>query len=109
MTVVPCCTKSVRSQYNFEKVVHFLKIINEPNRLQILCLLRQGDRCVCDIFQQLHLPQNLVSHHLKVLKDIGLITSRQGKEEGRKIIYSSHKENIQQYATLLHTFLISKL
>jgi len=50
-----------------------LKVISEPNRLQIICLLFSGEKCVCQLEDALALSQNLVSHHLKVLKDAGLI------------------------------------
>ena len=96
----------VRSKAVFEKVGQFLKVINEPNRIKILCLLRDEERCVCEIWETLDLPQNLASHHLKVLKDFGLISARQ---EGRKIIYWSEKEIIQKYTSLLNNFLISNL
>jgi DNA-binding transcriptional ArsR family regulator len=106
MKSIPCCQNGEQSQKDFEMVVHFLKIINEPNRLKILCFLRHGEQCVCDIWKTLDLPQNLASHHLKSLKDFGLIASRQ---EGRKIIYWSNKEETQKYASLLNHFFLSNL
>jgi len=104
-----CCKNGSRSKADLEKVVEFIKIINEPNRLKILCFLRENERCVCDIWKTLGIPQNLTSHHLKVLKDFGLIDSRQDDKEGRKIIYSSDKDAIKKYAKLLNNFLISNL
>ena len=102
-----CCQNDTKSnQEDFSNVVEFLKVINESNRLKILCFLRHGEQCVCDIWKKLDLPQNLTSHHLKTLKNFGLIESRQ---DGRKIIYSSNKESVAKYASLLNTFLISKL
>lgn len=106
MKKTPCCKGGCNSKADFKQVVNFLKIINEPNRLQILCLLRHGERCVCEIWQDLDLPQNLTSHHLKALRDSGLIDSRQ---EGRKIIYFSDNEAISKYTSLLNNFLISNL
>lgn len=88
---------------DFENIAKFLKIISEPNRLKIIYFLNQGEKCVCEIWQTLNLPQNLTSHHLKTLKDFGLIKSRQ---EGRKIIYYSDKEIVQKYISLLNNFLI---
>jgi len=106
MKNISCCQNDSHSKKDFQEVLDFLKVINEPNRLKILCFLRHGEQCVCDIWQSLDLPQNLASHHLKTLKDFGMIESRQ---EGRKVIYSSKKEAIQKYASLLNTFLISNL
>jgi len=101
-----CCHGGCNSNDDFEMVVNFLKVINEPNRLKIICFLRHGEQCVCEIWKNLDLPQNLTSHHLKTLKDFGLIESRQ---EGRKIIYWSNKEAVKKYASHLNNFLISNL
>ncbi len=109
MKNVPCCKNGSKLKTDLEKVAEFIKIINEPNRLKILCSLREDERCVCDIWKTLEIPQNLASHHLKVLKGFGLIDSKQDDQEGRKIIYSSNKNVIKQYASLLNNFLISKL
>lgn len=106
MKNIPCCQNNLKSKKDFQKIVEFLKIINEPNRLKILCFLRHGEQCVCEIWKNLDLPQNLASHHLKTLKDFGLIESRQ---EGRKIIYWSNKKAVSKYALLLNKFLISNL
>lgn len=57
----------------------------DENRLQILAMLRKGERCVCEIWKALRLPQNLVSHHLRVLKDAGLIKA---KKVGLNVHYS---------------------
>lgn len=106
MKNIPCCQNDSQSQKDFQEALDFLKVINEQNRLKILCFLRHGEQCVCDIWKTLDLPQNLTSHHLKILKKFGLIES---KQEGRKIIYSSNKEVISKYASLLNKFLISNL
>lgn len=106
MTNVPCCRAGSQSQTDLVKVTAFLKIINEPNRIKILCFLRHNEQCVCDIWKTLALPQNLTSHHLKVLKEFGLIDARQ---EGRNILYVSNKKTMQTYASLLNAFLISNL
>ncbi len=105
----PCCQNGSKEKNDLEKATEFLKILSEPNRLKVLCFLREKDRCVCDIWKALGIQQNLASHHLKVLKDFGLIDSRQDKDEGRKIIYSSDKAAIKKYATLLNNFLITNL
>lgn len=109
MKDVLCCRNGSKSKADLEKIAEFIKVINEPNRLKILCFLRESERCVCEIWKELEMPQNLASHHLKVLKDFGLIDSRQDRAEGRKIIYYSDKEAIKKYATLLNNFLISNL
>lgn len=101
-----CCQNNSKTGKDFAEVESFLKLINEPNRLKILCLLRYQEKCVCDIWKEIDLAQNLVSHHLRALKDFGLIDSRQ---EGRKVIYSTNKKIADKYIKLLNKFLTSNL
>ena len=58
--------------------------------------------CVCDIWQYMDLPQNLVSHHLKVLKDFSLVGSR---KEGTKVVYYLEPKNTKKYISLLLHFI----
>ena len=50
-----------------------LGALAEPNRLRIVELLRGGPRSVNEIVEKLDLPQPLVSKHLRVLRDVGLV------------------------------------
>jgi len=100
----PKCCKNKKSIDEISQVAEFLKVISEENRLKILCLLKENEKCVCDIWQYLDLAQNLTSHHLKVLKDFGLVSSRQ---EGLKVIYSIRKNTINKYSKLLNNYLNS--
>ena len=93
-----------KSVAKLSQTVEFLKIISEKNRLKILCLLRENEKCVCDIWQYLGLAQNLTSHHLKVLKDFGLVSS---KQEGLKVSYSINKKVMKRFSKLLNNYLNS--
>lgn len=96
-----CCTEN-RITKEISRAVGFLKIISEENRLKILCVLKNDELCVCDIRQDLNIPQNLVSHHLKILKDAGLIDSR---KEGLKVIYWINKKEASKLNSLLNNIL----
>ena len=64
------------------------KIFNalaDPARLEILEFLRDGEKCVCEIIPHLGLIQPVVSRHLKILKDSGIVRDR---KEGNKRFYS---------------------
>jgi len=100
----PKCCNNKKSIAGISQTAEFLKVISEENRLKILCLLKENEKCVCDIWQYLGLAQNLTSHHLKVLKDFGLVSSRQ---EGLKVIYSINKKVVKNYAKLLNHYLMS--
>jgi DNA-binding transcriptional ArsR family regulator len=58
--------------------------VAEPRRRQILDALAGGERPVNDLVAQLHLAQPLVSKHLRVLREVGLVDVR---DEGRQRIY----------------------
>ena len=57
----------------------------DPIRLDIIFYLREGEKCVCEIIPHLNLIQPLVSRHLKILKDAGIVRCR---KDGTKRMYS---------------------
>jgi len=77
-------------------------VLSDGNRLRILCLLKDGERCVCEIWRHLALPQNLASHHLKVLSGVGLLRS---KKDGLRVFYSLNKPALRRHITFLNGFL----
>ncbi|MBU1445879.1 metalloregulator ArsR/SmtB family transcription factor [Patescibacteria group bacterium] len=86
------CKKNSCTQKNLQQLAEQLSVIAEPNRLKILCLLSSGRQCVCDIHKPLQIKQNLASHHLKVLLDAGLVTS---KKEGLCKYYALENQTIK--------------
>jgi len=98
----PKCCLDNKTLKEVGQTAELLRVVAEENRLKILCTLKAGERCVCDIWRALDLPQNLVSHHLKVLKDAGFINS---KKEGLKVIYSINKKEVSSFQSLFNNFL----
>ncbi len=68
--------------------------LSDPLRLQALDLLRARELCVCDLCDRLAVSQSKLSFHLKVLREAGLLRSRQ---TGRWVYYSL---NLPQFAAL---------
>jgi DNA-binding transcriptional ArsR family regulator len=66
--------------------------VAEPRRRQILDVLAGGERPVNDLVEQLGLPQPLVSKHLRVLREVGLVDVR---DEGRQRIYRLNGESLK--------------
>ena len=62
-----------------------LKIIAEESRLKLLRIIKQEEHCVCEIMNHTDLSQSLISHHLKDLKDIGIVKD---EKRGLKVYYS---------------------
>lgn len=89
-------------QKKFEELSKFLQIISEKNRLKILFILKDEEKCVCEIWKNLDLAQNLISSHLKILRDFKLINNRR---EGKNIHYSINDKTIKKYNLLFTKFL----
>ena len=70
------------------------KALADPTRVQIVSLLLEAEEpgvCVCDIGFNFPLGQPTISHHLKVLKDAGLVCARKG---GLWVYYSVNREHL---------------
>lgn len=68
-----------------EQLAHTLHALADPTRLRILQVLSHGEHCVCEIRAHLDsVPGNLLSHHLRVLREAGLVES---KRSGRWVHY----------------------
>jgi ArsR family transcriptional regulator len=74
------------------EIAAVLKALGEPNRLRIFAELMKGDTCNAELNETLSLSPNLLSHHLRVLSDTGLVTSRRDRIDGRWIYYSVDRE-----------------
>ena len=57
-------------------VLTVLRALADPKRFRLLVALREKERCVRDLVEGQAMPQPLVSHHLRVLVDAGLVRSR---------------------------------
>ena len=70
--------QSRMSTQQAERMADIFRALSHPVRLQMLDLIsqRNGEVCGCDIEQHFTLTQPTISHHLKVLRDCGLITSQ---------------------------------
>jgi ArsR family transcriptional regulator len=79
------------------EAIGVLKALAEPNRLRIFEFLMQGDSCNCELNEQLGLPPNLLSHHLRVLREAGLISSRRDAIDGRWIYYAVDRQGVARW------------
>ena len=70
-----------------EGVAAVLKALADPNRLRIFAALMGGASCNGWLTEALDLPANLLSHHLKVLREAGLVQDRRDAVDGRWIYY----------------------
>ena len=62
-----------------------LKLMSEESRLKLLCILLNGEHCVCELMEHTKMSQSLISHHLKGLKDMGVVAD---EKKGLRVYYS---------------------
>ncbi len=78
-------TVASRSSTRLDRAVELFHALSDDTRLSILEMLRGGERCVCELQDELDAAQSRLSFHLKVLRDAGLVADR---KEGRWSYYS---------------------
>lgn len=80
---VPAATRS-RTAADADRAVNLFHALSDSTRLAILAMLRDGERCVCELQDELDAAQSRLSFHLRVLKEAGLVEDRR---EGRWAYY----------------------
>jgi len=71
--------------------VEFCKALADDTRQRILEMLLEGERSVGNIADAFTISQPTISHHLNVLKQVGLVTSR---KEGKQVFYAINRDNV---------------
>ena len=80
-----------------KKMAAMFKAFADENRIQILELLRDGERCACMLLEEMKITQPTLSHHMKILCDAGVVV---GRKEGKWMHYSISEdglENVRNY------------
>lgn len=80
-----------------------LKALSDPRRLAIVRLLQDGTYCNCELGQELGLAPNLISHHLKVLREAGLVDADRHPTDARWILYNLNRPALEEAAILCAT------
>jgi ArsR family transcriptional regulator len=101
---VGCCSPLVREPLTAAQAVELsrlFKAMGDPVRLRLLSLISShegGEACVCDLSGVFDLTGPTISHHLKVLREAGLIS---GQRRGTWIYYQVHPEVLAKLAAVL--------
>ena len=77
-----------------EEVAAICKAMSDANRLRIIEMLTQGEKCGCNLLEELQVTQPTLSHHMKVLSDCGLVRSY---KDGKWQHYSINCEKFKEY------------
>jgi ArsR family transcriptional regulator, arsenate/arsenite/antimonite-responsive transcriptional repressor len=72
--------------------------LSDPIRIDVVAMLVDGERCVCDLMDALGVQQSRLSWHLKTLVDAGIIT---GRRDGRWNYYSLSKDALTEGREML--------
>lgn len=81
--IATCCapvTGGVLDPQAAEQLARIFKVLGDPTRVRLLSLIaasESGEACVCDLIEPVGLSQPTVSHHMKQLVDVGLVTREQ--------------------------------
>ena len=82
----------------YEERARVFKALCDERRLQILELLRGGEKCACILTDTLGMPQSSLSYHMRILCDSGIVTSR---EEGKWTHYQISSPGSERAVQLL--------
>jgi ArsR family transcriptional regulator, arsenate/arsenite/antimonite-responsive transcriptional repressor len=89
---------AVATHSRTEGAIELFHALSDETRLEVIELLRQGERCVCELTDTLDAAQSRLSFHLRVLKDAGIVRDR---KDGRWVYYELDPEAFEEMETLL--------
>lgn len=78
---------------NPKKTAVIFKAFCDENRIRILQILKDGEKCACRLLEALNITQPTLSHHMKTLLDSGIVN---GRKEGKWMHYSISKEGLEK-------------
>jgi ArsR family transcriptional regulator, arsenate/arsenite/antimonite-responsive transcriptional repressor len=81
---------------NIDKLAKQLKVLAEPRRLFIVHHLMEGVQCNCELGDVLQMAPNLISHHLSVLRQAGLVDAERDPVDGRWVYYSINQNALDE-------------
>jgi ArsR family transcriptional regulator, arsenate/arsenite/antimonite-responsive transcriptional repressor len=89
---------TVATNSRTERAIELFHALSDETRLEIVELLRKGERCVCELTDTLDAAQSRLSFHLRVLKDAGIVRDR---KDGRWVYYELDPETFEEVETLV--------
>ena len=83
------------------KLAEIFKALGDETRLDIVIMLKGKELCVCDIIDAFNLSQPAISHHLKILRQAGIINDT---KEGKWVYYRINQNVFQVIKQFVHEF-----
>lgn len=81
-----------------KRMAAVFKALCDENRIRILQILRNGEKCGCRLLEEMSITQPTLSHHMKILCDSGIV---EGRKDGKWMYYSVSKEGAKAAAGYL--------
>lgn len=81
-----------------------LKLLANPKRLKLIHLLMEGVQCNCELGDALDMAPNLISHHLSLLRDAGLVNVERDAVDARWLYYSLDEEALAELNAVYGAF-----
>ena len=78
---------------DYENISKKLKVISDPKRLKIIDMLSCDELCACEILEKFNISQPTLSHDMRKLEEVGLVTSW---KEGKNTYYSLDKDSLDE-------------
>lgn len=88
-----------------DDIAKYLKALSDPTRLRLIDLIRQGTQCNCEFCEKLNLQPNLISHHLRILKEADLVLIEKDPMDSRWIYYTINQAAYKELREFLSDFL----
>jgi ArsR family transcriptional regulator len=92
------------SPTDLNQMAKWLKVLAEPNRLLIFNFLMEGVQCNCELGDGLQMAPNLISHHLRVLREAGLVDVERDAMDARWMYYSINRQALEALNQAWGTF-----
>lgn len=102
----PLCRKPLSTTQS-ERVAPLLKALSDPVRLRLMSLIasyKGGEACVCDLTPAFGVSQPTISHHLKVLHEVGLVDR---ERRSTWVYYRARPEALSALSALLAAGLVA--
>ena len=85
-----------------QEMVCIFKALGDENRIRILKMLHSGEKCACKLLEELNISQPTLSHHMKILCDVGIVT---GRKESKWTHYSICCDGVRHIRGLMKELL----
>jgi ArsR family transcriptional regulator len=79
---------------NNNQFAQICKALSDPNRLQIIQMITDQERCACKLLEHFNISQPTLSHHMRILSDCGLIRTR---KDGKWSHYSMNMDTMTTF------------